>query len=106
MDARVRQLVRELKGGLQVIYGGRLRNVYLYGSYARGEQDGESDVDILVVLDRVDRYGAEVDRTGALISALALKHGLSISRVFVSEQDWAAGRPPFVAMAQREAIPA
>ena len=30
------------------IYGNRLSDVYLYGSYALGDYDNESDVDILV----------------------------------------------------------
>lgn len=31
--------------------GDRLRGAYLYGSYARGDYDAESDVDILVLAD-------------------------------------------------------
>ena len=42
----VRSLVRELRK----IYGGCLESVILYGSYARGEQTYESDVDIALKL--------------------------------------------------------
>jgi predicted nucleotidyltransferase len=106
MEPGIQRLIQEFKGGLQAIYGDRLRGAYLYGSYARGEQDSESDVDILVVLEEVADYGAEVDRTGELTSELSLKHGVSISRVFVSQRDWAAGAPPFVATVRSEAIAA
>ena len=41
----------EVKAGLTSIFGNRLENVLLYGSYARGEQDAESDIDILAVVD-------------------------------------------------------
>ena len=106
MDAWVRTVLDELKAGLQAIYGERLQGVYLYGSYARGGQDSESDVDVLIVLDRCDRYAAEVDRTSALVSELSLKHDRSISRVFVSQQDWSSRETPFLANARDEVIPA
>lgn len=105
VDGRVRALLGELTGGLRATYGSRLRGVYLFGSYARGEADAESDVDVLVVLDRVEEYGPEVDRTGALTSALALEYGLSISRVFVSEQEWKRCDSAFLANVKEEAIP-
>jgi predicted nucleotidyltransferase len=79
---------------------------YLFGSYARGEADSESDADVLVVLDRVDRYGAEVERTGQLISELSLKYGVSVSRTFVSEREWLGGESPFLTNVREEAIPA
>lgn len=39
----------------KVLYGRRLRRVVLFGSWARGEAHEHSDVDVIVVLDRVDR---------------------------------------------------
>ena len=106
MNDRVRTLLDELKTGLEKIYGERLEGVYLYGSYARGEEDVESDADVLVILDHCKHYGAEVDRTGHLISELSLKYGVSISRAFVSQQDWSSGETPFLVNAREEAIPA
>jgi uncharacterized protein len=104
MTQSVRNLLLELKKELEKIYGVRLRGVYLYGSYARGEQDDESDLDALIVLDRMDRYGAEIDRTGQLISSLSLRHGTSISRVFLSEEDWMRLDTAFLANVRAEAI--
>lgn len=36
---------------LQAIYGNHLNTVILYGSYARGDYDEFSDVDIMILLD-------------------------------------------------------
>jgi len=99
-------LLAEFKVKLQQIYGDRLKGVFLYGSRARGEAESESDVDILVVLDDWDSYGAEVDRTGAVGSELSVAYGLSISRVFVRERDWLHEQTLFLINAREEAVPA
>ena len=99
-------LLSALRTGLQGLYEDRLRGLYLYGSYSRGEEDPESDVDILVVLDRVARYGDEVERTGSLVSTLSLHHGVSISRLFVDERSWVEGHDPFMENVRSEAIAA
>jgi predicted nucleotidyltransferase len=106
MSHSIRNLLRELRTGLVAIHGNRLNGVYLFGSYARKEADPESDVDVLVVLDRIDRYTQEVATTSPLISRLSLQHGVSVSRVFVSQLDWADRQTPFLANVREEAIPA
>jgi predicted nucleotidyltransferase len=58
-DVRLPPLVRDtldaFVAGLHQRFGPRLVSVRLFGSYARGEAHEESDVDCLVLLDRVDR---------------------------------------------------
>src|SRR5438105_2004807 len=106
MTGTLSALLAELKSGLAAIYGERLRGVYLYGSYVRGEQDWESDVDVLIVLDEVPRYGEEVDRTSEIIANLSLAYGVSVSRVVVSEHTWRTGDTLFLANVRDEAVPA
>lgn len=105
MNDRIAALSKEAKEGLERIYGEGLKGVTLYGSYARGEEDSEFDIDLVVFLDQLDCYAAEVDRTGYLISELSLKHGVSVSRVFVSLRDWSDREAPFLVNAREEAIP-
>ena len=104
MSGELRELLRELKAGLAAIYGSQLRAVYLYGSFARGDYDEESDIDVLVVLEDFSGYGAEVDRTSALVSALSLEYRASVSQVFVRAHDWARDDSLFIAHVRQEAI--
>jgi len=106
MRGTPQRLMTELKTGLEQLYGRRLHVVYLFGSYARGEADPESDVDVLIVLDEFERYGAEVDRTSELVASLSLDHAVSISTIFVRRVDWAHADTPFLANVRKEAIAA
>jgi type I restriction enzyme S subunit len=101
----IQTLLPELKVRLGAIYGERLRGVYLYGSYARSEADEESDVDVLIVLDRLPVYGAEIDRTSHLMASLSLEYGATVSCVFSSEQDWSSLETPFLDNVREEAAP-
>jgi uncharacterized protein len=98
-------LLKELKHSLVVLYGERLSDVYLYGSYARGEQDDQSDLDVMIVLDDYERYGEEIDTTSELASSFSLKYGVSISMVFLREQEWLEANTPLLRNARVDAIP-
>ena len=99
-------IARRMRKGLSEIYRKRLRGVFLYGSRARGEQGPDSDVDILIVLDRMGPYGQELERTSKLASDLSLDAGVVVSRAFASEVDWRTGAKPFLVSARLDALEA
>ena len=99
-------LLSDIRTSLEAVYGPRLCGVYLYGSFARGDQDEESDVDLLVVLDDFNSYGQEVDRTAEVVSDLSLKWCVSISVVFVRRHDWVKGDSLFLRTLREEAVTA
>jgi predicted nucleotidyltransferase len=98
------RLLTLLKQGLSRIYAARLRGVYLFGSYARQEQDPESDLDILIVLADLESYSSEIKRTSEIISKLSLEYGITISRYIVREQDWNAYDSPLLRNIREEGI--
>lgn len=106
MNRNVAPLLDELKAGLKEVYGDRLKGLYVYGSSARGDADSDSDVDLLVVLDHIARYGPEIEATSHLRAELSLYYGVSISTVFVREGDWAHGDTPFLRNVRDEAVAA
>lgn len=106
MSEKLRDLLRTLRAGLECLYGARLKGVFLYGSHARGNAEPDSDVDVLIVLDRVRNYSDEIDRTSELISGLSLECGLTISRVFASEARWETDQSNFFLNVREEAVAA
>ncbi len=99
-------VARRMGAGLRRIHGDHLRGVYLYGSRARGDHRPDSDVDILIVLDRLDAYGAELRRSSELASEISLEYGVMTSRMLASESDWLTGAKPFLVAARRDAVAA
>jgi uncharacterized protein len=81
-------LLHEVKLRLRYVYEDRLHGVYLFSSYARGEVDPGSDLDVLIVLDDICSYSREMKRTGELVSSHSLKYNVSISRTYLRVVDW------------------
>jgi hypothetical protein len=73
--------------------------VYLYGARASGPTAADTDVETIIVLDRIERYGEELERTSHACASLSHEFRLVVSRVFVSEATWNGdpdGVPPRV----------
>jgi DNA-binding transcriptional ArsR family regulator len=73
---------------LRPLYTGRLAGIFLYGGRARGEPKQDADVEVVVVLDSIGRYGDELERTSATCAGLSLEYSIVVSRVFVSKDVW------------------
>ncbi len=100
------KVLEELRRGGETLYGSRLKGLYLFGSYARGEQVPDSDLDVLFVLNDYERYFTEIQHMGDFVSRLSLKYGITISTVFVRESEWLHSHWPFLENVRREAIAA
>lgn len=97
-------LLGDLRRRLGAHYGPRMRGCYLYGSYARGDADAESDLDILIILDEIHGYWQEVEDTSDIVSELSLAHGITISPVRLREAEWKGDDSPFVRSVRGEAV--
>lgn len=102
----ISEVLKEIKTGLADLYADRLHGVYLFGSYVRDEATPDSDVDLLIVLDEVEHYVGELERTAELVSDLSLRHDVSISRVFMPDERWRSGESPFLLTVREDAVAA
>ena len=51
----LKRILDEVTAGLREVFGAKLENVILYGSYARGDADEQSDIDIMALINGVPR---------------------------------------------------
>lgn len=100
----VQQALKELQDYLAKIYGERLRGVYLYGSYARGDFHSGSDVDVLVVLSGMVKPTQEIDRIGDGVADICLDHNVLIATYPVPEEWLKARKSPLFENVRREGI--
>ncbi|HZU06982.1 MAG TPA: nucleotidyltransferase domain-containing protein [Chloroflexota bacterium] len=106
LPPEVAAALSELKAVLADIYGERLRGVYLYGSYARGDFDPESsDIDVLVVLAGEVEPAEEIRRTSAAVSDICLRHDVLLAELPVSEAWLRERKTPLFENVRREAVP-
>lgn len=78
----------------------------LFGSYARGDYNGESDIDLLILLNR-DKVSND-DKIGILFALFLLEAeiGIPISPLVYSEKFWETGHrvTPFYESVKAEGI--
>ncbi|MFQ6132681.1 MAG: nucleotidyltransferase domain-containing protein [Armatimonadota bacterium] len=102
MEQSTAAILSELRKGLAHVYGRQLKDVILFGSYARGEQREGSDLDVAMILSDFERPWPEIQRTGHLVSELSLRHGITISLIPVRERALRARGSPLARHIARE----
>jgi len=86
---KIKPVLNELAQLIRLHYGKRLKDIVLYGSYARGNFNENSDIDILVVLDDVKSEMQEISALAELKTDLLLQSDwyLSTNPVSVSKYE-------------------
>ena len=80
------QILQSIKRSVQTTDPGA--TLILYGSYARGEQTADSDIDILVLIDKEKVTFDDEQRIGYPIYHLELEAGVIISPMIFSRSLW------------------
>lgn len=81
-DTTIQPLLSDFKREIRQLYKNRLADIYLFGSYARGEATEESDIDLLVVLsDETIFPFTEIEVMGDITYQLSLNYDMLVSVV-------------------------
>ena len=59
MPENINKSLEELVKGVNEIFGDRAKKIILYGSYARGDFNNNSDIDIMILTDLLNEEMAE-----------------------------------------------
>lgn len=107
MLQRTQNLIEQYVEEVQNIYGNHLRQIILYGSYARGDFGPDSDVDIMILLDISD---LELKKYSQQLSYMTydfnLDNDIDIKPIVKSEEHfkkWMVNYP-FYANVRREGV--
>ena len=100
----IREVLDEFNEKIKDLYGARLRKIILYGSWARGKADEDSDIDLLVVLKDDVSPGLEIDAMIDIITEINMKHNVLISVYPVSERDYSTVQSPLLLNIRKEGI--
>lgn len=98
--------IRQFKQAVKDIYGSRIKQIVLYGSWARGDASEESDIDLMVVLSGEVQPGLELDRMIDVITDINLEYDVLISVLPVSEDNFNTLQSPLLLNVRKEGVPA
>ncbi|HHI30532.1 nucleotidyltransferase domain-containing protein [Methanosarcinales archaeon] len=102
MDEKIKHFVEEIKSYLIGIYKERIKQVILYGSYARGDANEDSDIDVLVIVeDGLDPFKVRRSVSDLLLEIL-LEEGELISLTAIPEGIFNTYNSPFLLNVKEE----
>jgi uncharacterized protein len=87
--AQLHQMLNQFAEAAKSIYGEHLQSLTLFGSYARGDYDDESDIDIMVLVDidklKIKQYREQLVH---VISEIELQSDLVLSPVVLNADEY------------------
>lgn len=80
--SQLNEILQKVADELKNVFGTSLKSVILFGSYARGDFDEESDIDILILVDlpsgELANYRTQID---SICGNLLWEYGIVISAI-------------------------
>jgi len=102
LTKKIEQVLAETKAQLSVLYPNRLKDLILFGSYARGDYTKGSDIDLLLLLDHVVDIGVERDHYFPAICDLSLKYDTVVSVIPMDYETYRSQKTPLILNVRKE----
>lgn len=87
-NEELRTVLSELLDQVHPVFGDKLKKAVLFGSYARGNYDAESDIDVMLMIDEdknaLKRYFGKITD---IVVELDLKHDVVLAPILLSEKN-------------------
>ncbi|MFQ6031711.1 MAG: nucleotidyltransferase domain-containing protein [Candidatus Zixiibacteriota bacterium] len=104
MIKEIEPILEEVKDSLEKIYGDKFKGLILYGSYARGDAEEGSDIDLILLLDEVKNPLSEMEKYFDVIQKLDLKYDTVISILPIGEMEFKTRRLPVFLNAKKDGV--
>ncbi len=100
----IMRILEEFKAELKNLYGNKLKYIILYGSYARGEENEDSDIDLAIILKGNIKPFEEIDRMTEIACNIDLNYNILLSIHPVSEEDYNSRITPLLVNIREEGV--
>ena len=101
-DINIESILESFTQKVKQVYGTRLEKIILYGSYARGTQNIDSDIDVMIILKNINHE--KVGIIGSLITEMKEQFNVLISMMPVTFQRYSESQRLFYKNVRKEGI--
>ena len=101
---KIKPVLDSIQNELNSIFGQNLKQLILFGSYARATDELGSDIDILMVLREIENQAGIREQYRDIISDMSLEHDTVISIIIISEEEFENRKSPLILNIRKEGI--
>ena len=101
---KIMNILNETRKCLDVVYAQQTKELILFGSYARGDFEAGSDIDLLLLLDHLDDIDTERARYMPTVCELSLKYDTVVSVIPMHFETYRTRKTPLIMNVQREGV--
>ena len=104
IPTKIQRILQETRIELQKIYSGRLKDIILYGSYARGDYSKDSDIDLLLILEHLNDLAVEREKYVPVVCRISLKYDTVLSVIPYDYLAYQTKKTPLLMNVHKEGV--
>ncbi len=104
INSNIESLLHEFKDDVQKLYGDQFVSLILFGSYSRGQEHENSDIDLLVVLKSMQSPYTEIRKMSDIKYNILDKYEIVLSTVPTTKERFDKLEVPLYRIIQKEGV--